>query len=109
YVVHDQRASRYQSRISPEQLGRHQVSTAASGKSVDGLRVRRGDDEHSQRHQQRKENREVLMRSQREKSFLGTVTGGAKPVRSETHPRQERDQRQTVKQLRVAEIARRAN
>src|ERR1700730_11389409 len=76
-VIDDQSASGDQARVATEQLGRYQISAASGRKLVDCLTVRRGDYEYGQRHQERQENREVLMRAERYECFFRAVAGRA--------------------------------
>ena len=61
------------------------------------------------RHQQCQEDGEILMLPESEKSLLRAVTRGTKSVRAQPNPGQKSDQRQTVKNFRVAYIAWRTN
>jgi hypothetical protein len=108
-VVDHQRASRSQSRIRPQQLGRHQVAAAARRKQVDRLRIRGRDDENGQRRHHGQEHRQVLVVAEREERLLGTVTRRTQSVGAEADPGQKCDQRKTMKDPGIANIARRSD
>ena len=90
-VIDDQSASGDQAREAPEEFGRYQISAASGRKLVDCLTVRRGDYEYGQRHQQRQENREVLMRAESYECFFRAVARRAQTVGPQAHPREEGD------------------
>ena len=73
HVIDHQRASGNQSRITTEQLRGNQISAAAGGELVDRLGIGRRDNKNRQRHQHRKKDCEILMLSQGQEGFLGTI------------------------------------
>src|SRR5208337_4253874 len=92
-----------------EQFGCDQIAAAASWKQIDRLRVRRRDNEDGQRHQHREEHCQVLMMPEREEGLFWPVARGAQPVGAETDPGEKRDQRKAVKDLGIADVARRSD
>jgi hypothetical protein len=77
-------------------------------KERDDLRVARADRDDRDDRRQRDEEAEVGVVPQRPEHLLGAVARRGKPVGAEAHPREDRDERDLVEKVVVAERARAA-
>jgi hypothetical protein len=79
HVVHHQRTARDHARRSAQQLGRDQVAASAGRKLLDDVAVGGGDEEHRADHRGDQVEREVAVRAELAKDFLGAVAREESP------------------------------
>ena len=105
HVVDDQRAAGDEPHARPEELRGDDVAAAAARELLDDARVRRRQNQHRDRRRDRERQREVVVLAERAERLFGAVRGRGETVRAETDPGQERDERDLVERVRVADVA----
>jgi hypothetical protein len=90
--------------VVPSSFVATEVAAAAAREQLDDLRVGRTDQEDGEHHGHRQVQCEVGMRSEGEERLLGTVGRGRQSVGTQSHPGEERDQRELVMDLGVEEV-----
>ena len=104
-IIADERAAGHDAGRGRKQLARDEITAAAGGKQFDDLRIARADDDDGQHRGRRDEQAQKSVALQRQKRRLRAVARGGQSVRAQPDPRQQRDQRQVVKQIFIGKIA----
>src|SRR5262249_29773273 len=108
HVVDEQSGARQHADAWSEQLARDEISAAAGRKLLDDPAVAVADDEDGERRRQRQEHGETRVIAEGTKRLVGTVRPRRQTVGAEPHPRQERNQRELVKCMRILDVLRSA-
>ena len=106
HVVDEKGAPRHKPGAGSQQLRGDHVAASSRGEPLDDARIARGDHRHRDRGQERERNREEGVLVKRSERRFRPVRARREPVGAQADPRQERGERDLVKQLRVGERAR---
>ena len=105
-VVDEERAARDDADLPAQELRRDEVAAAAARKVLDEVRVRDRDDRDRDRRHRDEDDGERAMAPESPEGLVRTVGGGREPVGPEADPREERDERDPVKDVRVLHVPR---
>ena len=105
-VVDDQRGAGNDARSFPEHVGGHDVAAAPVREMLNDPRVGVGDDADREGRGQGEKQGQVRVAAQGPEGLFRTVRGGRKPIRAQPDPRQQWDERQLVKDVRIVKVSR---
>ena len=109
HIIANQGATGHHPRRRRQQFAGDQVTAAAAGKGLDDLRITRADDDNRQDGGNGDEQAQKRVRFQRDKRRFRAVTGRRQPIRAQTDPGEQGDQRGLVEQAFVGKIPRPAD
>ncbi len=105
-VVDEERAARDDAGPLSEELRRHEVAASPAREVLDEVRVGERNDAHRDGGHRDQDDREGAMLPERAERLVRTVRGRREAVGSQPDPREERDEREPVEDVRVLDVAR---
>src|SRR5664280_1492133 len=103
-VVDEKGAARDNPGLPPEEFGCDEVSAASAREVLDEVRVGDGNDGDRDRGHRDEDDRKRTVAAERPERLVGSVRRRRETVGPETHPREKRDERNPMKDLRIVDV-----